>query len=65
MEIRLFRVVNTVDSIPTIIPDEDLGLGDDIEQYCSGEALIMEDCRLDDCRWCGEDYKEPVTSLPA
>ena len=63
--IRLFGAVNKADSIPTVISDEDLGLDDDMEQYCSCEALIMRDFRLDNCRWFGEeDYKEPATSIP-
>jgi len=63
--IRLFGAVNTADSISTVVPDEDLGLDDDMVQCCNCEALIMDDCRLDSCRWCGEEgYEEPVTSIP-
>ncbi|WP_276273582.1 hypothetical protein [Haloarcula litorea] len=45
----------SADSISTVIPGTDLGLNEDLEQCCRCEALIMEDCSLDNCRWCGEE----------
>ncbi|WP_139043016.1 hypothetical protein [Halorubrum tropicale] len=52
----------SADSISTVIPENDLGLSEDMEQCCSCEALIMEECYLDNCRWCGEvDFEEPAT----
>ena len=54
----------TGDSITTVIPDKDIRLNEDMKQCCSCEALIMDDCDLENCRWCGEeDYEEPVSSL--
>ncbi len=40
----------TCDSISTVIPDTDLELREDLYQCQNCEALIMEDCRLDNCR---------------
>jgi hypothetical protein len=52
----------SADSISTVIPENDLGLSEGMEQCCSCEALIMENCHLDNCRWCGEeDFEEPAT----
>ena len=52
----------SADSISTVIPENDLGLSEDMEQCCSCEALIMEEGYLDNCRWCGEvDFEEPAT----
>ena len=52
----------SADSISTVIPENDLGLSQDMEQCCSCEALIIEECYLDNCRWCGEvDFEEPAT----
>ena len=52
----------SADSISTVIPENDLGLSEDMEQCCSCEALIIEECYLDNCRWCGEvDFEEPAT----
>lgn len=54
------------DSISTVIPDQDLDLDEDMDHCSNCDALIMEDCQLDHCRWCGEtDYEESVTSLEA
>ena len=51
------------DSISTVIPDTDLELSEDLDQCSNCEALIMEDCELDNCRWCGEeDYEESVST---
>ncbi|WP_157575421.1 hypothetical protein [Haloferax sp. Q22] len=56
-------------TVTTVIPEEDIpedhtGLSEDMGRCRNCEALIMEECQLDSCRWCGEsDYEEPVTSL--
>ncbi len=59
-------LVSDNDSITTVIPEEDIGLEEELDQCQNCDAVTMSDCRLDNCYWCGEtDYEEPVTSLEA
>ncbi|MFB1064854.1 hypothetical protein [Natrinema sp. H-ect4] len=62
-------LVSNDGTVATVIPEKDIpedhtGLDEDMDQCRNCEALVMEECQLDSCRWCGEsDYEEPVTSL--
>lgn len=55
----------TADSISTVIPDDDIGLDEDMNQCCNCEALIMDNCELENCRWCGEEDFEELTAYPS
>lgn len=63
-------LVSEDNTVTTVIPEDDIPENhdriDEKADHCDNcDALIMDDCDLDNCRWCGtKDYEETVTSLP-
>lgn len=68
-EVGAVFLVTGDNTVTTVIPDSDIPEKDtrldEEASHCDNcEALIMEDCEISSCRWCGEeDYQEPVTSI--
>jgi len=58
-------LVSEDNTVTTVIPEEDIGLDEDMDQCRKCDARIMKDCQLDNCRWCKtRDYEEQVSSVP-